>query len=198
MTLEERVAYHEAAHAVATWALWRPFEYVTVIPQADSNGHLRFLPMPDINEQVFEGDHDVLLMDRAVITLAGYIADSVYADRVWPTLDDMWGRITPDDHHAVDLAYHHSSAVADCSNPERIEYEVAPPLQRMYERAEELVIDSWGAIEAVAQALLVEKTLTALQVAGIAHGAPSARPPILQHPGFDGPIYIPPPPKERI
>lgn len=41
ITDEEIIAHHEAGHAVAAYILWRSIEYVTIIPNEESYGHVR-------------------------------------------------------------------------------------------------------------------------------------------------------------
>ena len=39
-------AYHDAGHAVASWALTVRFRYVTIEPEGDALGHVQWLPAP--------------------------------------------------------------------------------------------------------------------------------------------------------
>lgn len=178
MNDRERVAYHEAAHAVAAWALWRPFEYATIVAGEESNGHVQHIPIRDVEDFVFPGDYDSFALDRAVIALVGYAAESVAAETNWPTVDVVCHRMTPDDVCVIEFSLAHSSALVDRSDCERLEYDITAPLAAAYERAESLIAEYWGEIVAVAMALIEKDTLTEVEVAKIACEARAMMPPL--------------------
>lgn len=178
MNQRERVAYHEAAHAIAAWALWRPFQYATIVANDESNGHVQQIPVKFVEKDTFPGDYDAFVMDRAVIALAGYIADSVAADATWPSIDAVSDRMAPDDFHAVEFLLSHTTIQVDASIRERLNYDITALLASAYELAESLVIDQWGQIVAVAAALNKKSILTEVEVANVACEAASRMPPM--------------------
>lgn len=181
------LAHHEAAHAVAAWALWRPFDYVTVLADHDSAGHLSHILPRDLASWCFAGDLDTAVSDLGIIALVGSVAESYYRGHTVGASFEVEVGLTSDERDAIDCAVEHSS----CTLGPNGEFDVEKPLQRMLDAAEGLVVDQWGAIRAVAEALLVEDTLSYMQVAEIAGKAPPAYPPVV---GWSGqrPLEIPP------
>jgi len=169
----ERTAYHEAAHAVVAWMLWRPFEYVTIIPEQDSLGHMKNAYPRVFDDQTFCGNFDTAAIDQGAICLAGYIANAYQEGNYYPSLEDVTARLSVDDGLAIDAACDHSSSeyIQTDDGPTQ---EVTPAMEKMFETADLIVIHNWGPIKAVAQALLVKKTLTWAEVFDIAQKAPTA------------------------
>jgi hypothetical protein len=75
----ERVAYHEAGHAVAAYLLRRAFRYVTIIPKEGSQGHV--MPRQRPGGQPYQLGDDVADGRRAermiMVLLAGITAEAI-------------------------------------------------------------------------------------------------------------------------
>ena len=97
----ERIAYHEAGHAVAAFLVRRAFRYVTIKPGEDSLGHILFRKFSDSFRPDIEYDEHKLRppLEKVIITgLAGHAAESIYAGR------NNWVGSRKDFHNAVDYA----------------------------------------------------------------------------------------------
>ena len=75
----ERVAYHEAGHAVAAVILRRPFKYATVVENEDADGHVRYFPGELIDpETVVDERRAITKMERAIQTaFAGFASEQL-------------------------------------------------------------------------------------------------------------------------
>lgn len=72
----EKTAYHEAGHVVANYLLGFEIEYVTIVPDEDSEGHVK---SNEFNNYYYEGfrvyhikDYE-LIFNSIVANLAGYL-----------------------------------------------------------------------------------------------------------------------------
>ena len=145
--LLHRTAIHEAAHAVAAIALGRPFRSVTIVPKDGMLGYCSLSRWPknfrpDINDDLRTRER---LESTIISTLAGEIAER-----------HCFGTTTfvdaeADRHLAVDLACYCVG-----SNEELEAY-----LEWLRIRTEGLVRRSKLEIEALAEALLRDKTIQA-------------------------------------
>ena len=144
----ERVAYHEAGHAVAGFLLRRSFAYVTIESAADSLGHCDFAPLDSLLGQIIDGagDHAIAELRRGLITvLAGPAAEERFAGPY-----DLAGE--DDTEQAVDLA----SVIAATPNEARALAEAA------FDEARGLwsIAAQWAAVAALAAALLERNRLS--------------------------------------
>src|SRR6266567_2257192 len=144
--LLHRTAIHEAGHAVAAIALGRPFRSVTIVPEDGMLGYcsLSRWPknfQPEINDDLRTRER---LESTIISTLAGEIAERHMCGPSWVDAE-------ADLHMAVDLA---SYCVG--SNEELEAY-----LEWLRIRTEALVRRSKLEIEALAEALLRDKTIQA-------------------------------------
>jgi hypothetical protein len=159
----DRIAFREAARAVAYYALWRPFEYVTIIPSRKYGlGYIQPVPFPPDANLSFEGDYHALVGDNAVICLAGLIADRHYRGEHSFAPNDVFDQLTSDDEQTIARALEQTTGRA--LGDDWLEGDFGPALNKLLGRAMGIVVDFWGRIEAVALALLEEKTITAARV----------------------------------
>ena len=144
----ECIAYHEAGHAAASFALGRDVRQVTIVPD-ESDGSLggcRNGAMPDFRPDVRDDPGTRALVEREVIILlAGEIAEAHFKGHH----DDLGEE--HDQSSACDLASHF------CGSLEQTEEYI----DRLYERARNLITGplEWPGVEALAKALLESKTL---------------------------------------
>jgi ATP-dependent Zn protease len=154
--LLKRVAYHEAGHAVAAIEFRRAFKSVTVIPGANSLGHVLMHRIPQSVIDDHEGGSGNLV-DRFVekdllVSLAGPAAECEFFGRF-----DHRGA-SGDYRNCEDMALH---IYDDVTAGKYIAF--------LFSRARAFVrrANVWIRIEAVAEALIVHKTLSARKVRGI-------------------------------
>jgi len=71
-------AYHEAGHAVAAWWLFLKFRYVTIKPDGDTLGHVKFNRSPKwFSPDIDKSDRVRLFAERHIISsFAGQIAEA--------------------------------------------------------------------------------------------------------------------------
>ena len=173
----ELVAYHEAGHAVACYALHRPFEYVTLVE--DENGErLGHIPHPPSSRWYF--DHflnvDAAAWDSALHALAGPVAEYRRMGG-----DDEWGNIheylkteqIPDDGPEADQ--HAAENYLMIHSRERNLYNLKGVRDSLFslclQTAVALVDQYWDSITAVAEALLEKETLSCTEARALTTGA---------------------------
>ncbi|HZJ03329.1 MAG TPA: hypothetical protein VFE20_06590 [Thermoleophilia bacterium] len=186
-------AYHEAGHAVACYALWRPMEWVTIIPGNDYAGRLKPCEKPSgMYSPVggFRGDTDTYIADRIVLTFAGPVAQAAREllqegdSSPWDhaDLEDyIMAHLYPDtgDGQAIEagLTMYQGAGRFPFGPVGRTAEEQLEAAQERYseegtEKIREyfynlavlLMEEYWQAVEAVANALLERETLTAQEV----------------------------------
>jgi hypothetical protein len=171
-------AYHEAARAVAYCALWRPFLYVTIVPDEESLGRVKGMPFPHSREDSFGGDFGALLGDEAVVCLVGQIAEREYRaefGQIEP--EELFQQLSSDDQTTVEMAVSHPSPGITMSAEGTIRHDTSATLDELVSRATGAVMDWWGPIDTVAKALLAEGSLTAARVHEIVNNTPYGLPP---------------------
>lgn len=143
-------AYHEAGHAVAAHVLGRPLLYATIIPEdlehaGPSNGHVHYgKTMADS-----KGEGWGLMMIKMVCACAGPAAHRRHDPRAKAHLSGGY------DYETVKIA---ASLVSSSEAAERA-------LRRWgHEEARQLVRRHWSDITALAHRLLVEFTMTGMEI----------------------------------
>ena len=133
---EEAIAYHEAGHAVVSMKLGYSCRYVTIVPKGKIQGHASC-------EDPMKGEHEKKVEHALKLKMAGRIAEGKHTGlAVW---SDSCDRVD-----AVNLA----NEATDRDGP-RTEQLV----MRMLGETRDLVDKHWAEIDALAQRLLVEKTV---------------------------------------
>ncbi len=171
------VAYHEAGHAVAYWVLHRPLLHVTIIPDNDCLGHVKGGPIPVFGSQGFPGSWDALVRDRAVIALAGPVAERLLKKEPYYTEKDVMEQLTSDDLEVLEMACEHSAAVTTLQD-EVCEIDISHVLDDLLAEAIGIIRYQWGAVDAVAKELLTKKTLSSPEFYEITTLAPHVLPPV--------------------
>jgi|SRR5690242_4727286 len=69
-------AVHEAGHAIAAFAVGRHFKAVSIVPTDDTIGHVQSLRERPLDTQTLDE-----LMDGAVISMSGYVAEREFGFR---------------------------------------------------------------------------------------------------------------------
>ncbi len=183
MTRKQRkdaiTAHHEAGHAVASVMLGMDFDYVTIIPDGDSRGHVENTRPKDILEAMNNGDRreNPLVyhwMENEIIeTLAGPEAQHLFFPR--SRLNDTYWGVDFSKPHGDKVEPRRNIRIAasggDLSNAIRLVDDLhgqgnVAECYYFYvtARARALVRTHRDEIERVAQALLKYKTLSANQV----------------------------------
>jgi ATP-dependent Zn protease len=152
-------AHHEAGHAVAYYWLREIGRYplprmrrVTIVPQEKSLGHVAPFPTSSFRPDYDHGPRVQLrVQGQIMVSLAGRIAERRHTGR---RVRGGWGK---DYEQAVDLA----SRVT--GGPE----ETSAMLRWLALATESLLAQRWSLVEAVAQALLAQPTLTGREVVAV-------------------------------
>lgn len=135
----ESTAYHEAGHAVAGYLLGRDFLSVSIITEGTSAGRCNFTARPDTFDPWQRDPTTRAWLEIEVITdLAGGIAE-----RIATGVDNLVG-MEADVYSAVDTATY-----VTANEKQRLAY-----LARAEARAEAILRQHWGAVQALADALL--------------------------------------------
>ena len=155
--LLERVAYHEAGHAVAAIRFKRSFRHATIVPKGDGLGHVlyakfheSFRPDVEINRRVEDSLEKCIL-----IAMSGMAAEKRFVGR------RNWGGGEGDMKNAIDMAgYLYEGEV------------LGKYLGFMIARADSLMRYSiiWAQVEAVAAALVEHRHLSAPMVRRVCSG----------------------------
>lgn len=141
----KRTAIHEAAHAVVARLFNIPVDTVTIVPTDDSWGHMRWIPPDGFDPD--EEDHIETVHRTIMVKLAGPASEEI----AFGQSGDGCGH---DFDTAVDIACYITG------NDEE--------LQRIYdekwEQTKQLLSEHWSTVEALAEQLLIHKTLDGNQV----------------------------------
>jgi ATP-dependent Zn protease len=137
-------AYHEAGHAVVSWALGVQFDAVSIVPDNDTRGRVTCGNWFDPDDY----DNADLVERHLVVTWAGPLAESIH------TGTEMEPEGTDRDT-LVDLALH-------VAGPDTTGY-----LMALRQRTRDALRAHWEAVTAVATALLERQTLAAAEIAAL-------------------------------
>jgi ATP-dependent Zn protease len=147
---EYYIAIHEAGHAVAAYILKKDFEYVTISPKDDSNGHiLYYLNDWEKLKALIEGtsfeiktQEEIrnLVENEIIITYSGYTSELKYG------VDDKEGA-SSDFDKIKDIALFFIEDITDtlCDD--------------CYIKSQKLVEENWTSITNLATILMERKTL---------------------------------------
>lgn len=97
----EKVAYHEAGHAVACFFAKKPYKHVTIEPGEDSYGHIRHFPLPDSFQPDIDSESYRMqkrIEQEIILLYSGHAAEVLAAGR------HNWRGASDDTRRAVDLA----------------------------------------------------------------------------------------------
>lgn len=146
-------AYHEAGHAVMHIVRSIPIDYVTIVPNDDYKGAVRWNHGPSVMLNMNMGNNSreirSLAIDAILISLAGPVAEEKFAG-----LYDKNGS-ADDLFHADEIAMHYSR------NPEKY-------IKAKFAETRKVISRNWRLVGRVAEALLEHKTLdhdTLLEIA---------------------------------
>ena len=138
----EKVAYHEAGHAVAAFLMRRSFSYVTIKPDESSFGHIFYQKFRDSFNPDYVEDYKIRRpLEKAIITgLAGHVAEKIYSKQ------ENYETSENDFHVAVDLASYL------CGSNEEIEAYI----KWLYIRTKNMLEhpNNWCKVKAFAEELL--------------------------------------------
>ncbi len=146
--MREETAYHEAGHAVATYVLGQPFEYVTIVPDAagGSFGHVEGIGAAYLDETTLKRQREVARIE-AVTLVAGPLADA------------RWVEAEPAFWRSSDVSYEYECAEANLRDVYTSERRVQEVMGEAVTHAQQIVAEQWPAIEALAAALMARETL---------------------------------------
>ena len=153
----ERVAYHEAGHAVSAIFLRIPFDRATIIPGKTSDGE-EYLGIVEISSKFFRNFHpDISLTPRTrekiedliINAYAGTLAEKRYIGR------HDWRGAEPDLHSTIRFSHYAAGGEGDIET-------VFFRWLRL--RTDALIDQHWNKVQNVANALLDRKTLSAMGV----------------------------------
>lgn len=157
MEREKETAYHEAGHVVAHHVLGLPFEYVTIVPDQDSEGH------------IIEDDYDPGILGASMeendyqysemVTLGASVGAEKHLRRGTLTLEEIEAAIAREDPDR-DALHCYARSIAGDGDPNRQKKLQVYAL----EDARRLVTHYWADVETVANALLRSKTLSSEEV----------------------------------
>ena len=133
--LLERVAHHEAGHAVVAWRLGVGFKSITVAPGADSLGHVLMRPIRFTRANA---------ENRIITDFAGQISEGRHLNK-----NPRYG-MHSDNQNAVDLAYQMFNT--------RVTVEAY--LRFCFSVSRDIVESNWNAIRNVASVLTNRITLS--------------------------------------
>lgn len=165
----KRVAYHEAGHAVASYVLRVPFASVSIIEDDDSNGRV-------MNDEQFQrrlvemvttvtrwDTRTLKRIDNYIVTLmAGDAAVELLTNK--PIKMDDWDLVRGADLRAA------SDILLSLGVTDQVD-----EIEKFRLKARVVLMNNWGAIIALASALLESKELSGRKAREIIKGAPSDR-----------------------
>jgi hypothetical protein len=146
------VAYHEAGHAVASWWLDSAtdydlsFEYVTIVPNDHSVGHMRYETMPTLAEDNLEDDPKLRdYTERMIIIIfAGFVAEKRFTGR--------------GNHVGADHDFRNAHALA--TQFQQTDECQAAYMKWLFKRSEALIDRFWPYVEELAKQLHQRQTLS--------------------------------------
>ena len=152
---QKATAYHEAGHALAYMLKRKAFQYVTIEPDdaLDSLGHVRGIPDTFNPEFLVEGQGQLRIERDVICSLAGLAAETKFRGR------HNWQGAHGDGRSARDLLERFHIAASPSVWPEEIEAHYA----WLKIHTQKFVWDegNWCMVEALAEALLREKKISA-------------------------------------
>ena len=155
-------AYHEAGHAVAGYLLGRDFLSVSITTEGNSAGRCNFIARPDTFDPWNRDQATRRWLEIEVITdLAGGIAE-----RMATGFDNLAG-MEGDVYSVLDTATFVTS-----NKKQRLAY-----LARAEARAELILRQHWGAVQALAEALLRIGELEYAEARAIIESSRAVKPP---------------------
>ena len=82
-TAEERTAYHEAGHAVAAYLMHRRFKHITIVPEGDVLGRVKFSLPNSFRPDHLDTDrrNEKRIETEIIIELAGLVSEGILAGR---------------------------------------------------------------------------------------------------------------------
>jgi hypothetical protein len=145
------VAHHEASHAVAHVVLDIPFDYVTIVPTGESEGHLTNLAgdTNPIDYEEFDDDRD---FPWCVSTVVGPLGEA-RATCVRETGSDA-------NCEAFEERAYSDNDDGDIAHLSRVLFLPPVLMAQLWEQGREFVNDNWDYIQRVATALLEHETLS--------------------------------------
>jgi len=140
MTEFERVAYHEAGHAVVYCQLGVPFKEVSIVASDHSLGHVKGAEFPGLRLMTRSWNEKCIMC-----VLAG------------PVMDEMLGQ------HLERSSSDFEQANMMAMNVTDGEREVRDLIRRLHESTKAMIAEpgNWAAIEALAHVLLEKRTVSA-------------------------------------
>lgn len=158
------IAIHEAGHAVAGVLLHRGVRRATVVPDESLAGHAVFGPLrrkprvwPPIPEERIER--------QIMCILAGLAAELLAEPRGEGTIDVDDEGARGDYQHAYQLAFEHLPVGAT--------EDADAVISRLGAKTTQLLNENWRAVEAVADELLAQHTLSRNQIVAIMTRTPA-------------------------
>lgn len=146
----EAIAYHEAGHAVAVWAVHRPIHRVSIIPDEEqgSFGHTKWRGIviaSDTSWFAFTARQLGQLQETIIVLLAGMIAEQKYrrAERI------NIAHSSSDAQEAIEIIQRVTGSTQEASKL----------LEWLWFRAVNVIDLHWPAVEAVAAHLLKRRKL---------------------------------------
>jgi len=141
----ERIAYHEAGHAIVAFVLHRRFTHVSIIPDDTTLGHIRTSKLPPTfqPESDYAGATRKLCEKEAMVSLGGVVAERFRLSRT------CWKGAHEDITKALGCCEYHSGNLEEAN----------AYLNWLWERTKGIVTfgREWAAVEALAQELMVRK-----------------------------------------
>lgn len=157
MEREQETAYHEAGHVVAHHVLGLPFEYVTIVPDEDSEGHIIDADYEpgELGASMEENDYQYSEM----VILCASVGAEKHLTSETSTLEEIEGAIAQEDpdHDALRCYARSIAGTGDLDRQERLQV-------CALEDARRLVTHYWADVETIANALLRRKTLSSEEV----------------------------------
>ena len=142
-------AYHEAGHAVMAQLCGRQITEVEIVGDEDLTGSVQSLRFADEDPSEHDPAVPTAPVERRLLcTAAGMVAESMVSGR------RDWDEACEDLDLAVGLAM---KVVDDCER-------VIPFLEIVREHTEDLLRRNWGAVEALADALIEHRSLSGEEV----------------------------------
>lgn len=145
------LAYHEAAHAVVSLLLFKRIDYVTIVQDGDTWGHMMPLDPYDNNEEDDGASKMLEMMDEVMINFAGQIAEDI-----------IYNTPYEQSHVNSDGDRENIKSVASLYMTQQSEIDLF--VAWMYERTRLVLIENWFRVKAVADALLEKKRLSGHEV----------------------------------